>query len=183
MFSKGNRTFDPHSSTHAKTLAGLPLASFRQRAIAILIDFALIALIWLPAKMGLQYLIQQKLHVPEELYHSASGHVIARFDLERTLDLGWTVALVGYFGVFVSATNGLTPGKRIMRIRVVSLEHKRITPWQAIERALGYGASALEGGFGFIQHFLYKNHACVHDRIAETIVVREPGKTRPARTK
>jgi hypothetical protein len=46
-------------------------------------------------------------------------------------------------------------------------------PWQAIERALGYGASALECGFGFIQYFLYKNHTCVHDRIAETIVVKD----------
>jgi hypothetical protein len=45
-----------------------------------------------------------------------------------------------------------------------------------MERALGYGASALEGGFGFIQYFFYKNHTCTHDRIAETIVVQEPPK-------
>ncbi len=40
-------------------------------------------------------------------------------------------------------------------------------------QALGYGASALEGGFGFIQFFLHHNRQCVHDRIAETIVVKE----------
>jgi uncharacterized RDD family membrane protein YckC len=39
---------------------------------------------------------------------------------------------------------------------------------------LGYGASALEAGFGFFQYFLQPNRACVHDRIAETIVVKEP---------
>jgi uncharacterized RDD family membrane protein YckC len=174
MLSKGNRAFDPHSTAHAKTLAGRPLATFRQRAVAILIDFALIALIWIPAKMGMQYLIQQRLHIREEVYRSASGHVTARFDLERTIDLAWTVVLLAYFGVFVRVTNGYTPGKRLMRIRVVSLEHARISRWQSMERALGYGASALEGGFGFIQYFLYRNHTCTHDRIAETIVVREP---------
>jgi uncharacterized RDD family membrane protein YckC len=181
--SSANRIFDPHRSAHAKALAGRPLATFHQRAIAILIDFALIALIWLPAKMGLQYLIQQRLHVPEELYHSASGHVTAHFDLERTLDLAWTVVLLAYFGVFVRVTNGLTPGKRLMRIRVVSLEHARLSRWQSMERALGYGASALEGGFGFIQYFLYKNHTCTHDRIAETIVVKEPKKNKPLAAK
>jgi uncharacterized RDD family membrane protein YckC len=178
MLSRGNRTFDPHSSGRAHALAGRSLATFRQRAFAILIDFVLIAVLWIPAKTGLQYLIQQKLHIGEELYRSASGHVTARFDLERTIELAWTIVLVLYFGFFVRITNGFTPGKRLMRIRVVSLEHARISRWQAMERALGYGASALEGGFGFIQYFLYKNHTCVHDRIAETIVVQEPGRAK-----
>ena len=81
-----------------------------------------------------------------------------------------------YFGLCVWRTNGLTLGKKLLRIRVVSLEHQRITLWQSVERALGYGASALEGGFGFLQYFLYPNHRCVHDRIAETIVVAERAK-------
>jgi len=31
----------------------------------------------------------------------------------------------------------------------------------------------LEGGFGFFQYFLHHNRCCVHDRIAETIVIQE----------
>jgi uncharacterized RDD family membrane protein YckC len=61
----------------------------------------------------------------------------------------------------------------LMRIRVVSLTHPRLTLWQSIERALGYGASFLEGGFGFLQYFLEPNRQTVHDRIAHTIVVAE----------
>ena len=45
--------------------------------------------------------------------------------------------------------------------------------WDSIERALGYGASALEAFFGFFQYFIYPTHRTVHDRIAETIVVSE----------
>jgi len=40
-----------------------------------------------------------------------------------------------------------------------------------VERALGYSASTLEAGFGFFQFFTARNRQCVHDRIAETIVV------------
>jgi uncharacterized RDD family membrane protein YckC len=91
--------------------------------------------------------------------------------MEMTLDLLWTAFLVLYFGLFFRFTNGLTPGKRLLGIRVVSLTHPKLSLWQSIERALGYGASALEAGFGFFQYFLNPNHQCAHDRLAETIVV------------
>ena len=91
--------------------------------------------------------------------------------MEMTLEVLWTLFLVLYFGLFFRFTNGLTPGKRLLRIRVVSLTHPRLSLFQSIERALGYGASALEGGFGFLQYFLNPNHQCAHDRLAETIVV------------
>jgi len=57
---------------------------------------------------------------------------------------------------------------------VVSLVHERLGFWQALERALGYGASALEFGFGFVQYFIHPNRRTLHDRIAETIVVADP---------
>jgi len=78
-----------------------------------------------------------------------------------------------YYGLTLYFGNGQTPGKRLLKIRVLSLVHERITFWQAMERALGYGASFLEAGFGFLQFFTNPNRCCVHDRIAETIVVRD----------
>lgn len=39
----------------------------------------------------------------------------------------------------------------------------------------------LEGGFGFIQYFIHPNHRTVHDRIAETIVVKDSAGTKPAK--
>jgi uncharacterized RDD family membrane protein YckC len=61
----------------------------------------------------------------------------------------------------------------LLKIRVVSLAHEHISLWHAIERALGYGASTLELGFGFLQYFIHPNKQTVHDRIAETIVIQE----------
>jgi hypothetical protein len=45
--------------------------------------------------------------------------------------------------------------------------------WHAVERALGYGAAALELGFGFVQFFIHPYRRCAQDRLAETIVVTE----------
>jgi len=171
------RFFNPHETARADSLAGAPLASFRQRFLAFAIDAFLVAATYIPTTMLLEWFIRERLHVQDELYRSA--HVRVNFDMHMTLEVAWTLWLVLYFGLIVWKTNGLTPGKRLLRIRILSLTHQRISFWQAIERALGYGASALEGGFGFLQYFFNPNRCCTHDRIAETIVVRDPPKPSP----
>ena len=82
------------------------------------------------------------------------------------------VTFIAYFALFTWLTDGRTPGKWIVGIRVLSLVHERMNLWHSFERALGYVASSLEFGFGFVQYFIHPNKRTVHDRIAETIVVR-----------
>lgn len=168
-FKRKPGVFDPHESARAESLAGVPLASFGRRLGAYLIDMVLVFGTYGPAIAGLHFLLFNALGVHEELYRSA--HVQVRFEFEQVRELAWVLWLVLYFGLCVWRTNGLTLGKKLLRIRVASLEHERITLWQSVERALGYGASALEAGFGFLQYFLYPNHRCLHDRIADTVVV------------
>ncbi len=163
--------FDPHESARADSLAGVPLASFGRRLASYGIDMILVFGTYGPAMAGLRYLLFDVLGMREELYHTA--HVQVRFEFHLVTEVAWVLWLILYFGLTVWKTNGLTLGKKLLHIRVVSLTHERITLWQSVERALGYGASALEAGFGFLQYFLYPNHCCVHDRIAETIVARE----------
>jgi len=174
---KKGRFFNPHSTARAEALAGAPLASFGQRLAAYAIDIFFVSITYGPAMAALRYFVQEELRLKEDIYHSA--HVQVRFDFHMLTEVAWAIWLVLYFGLFVWRTNGLTPGKRLLRIRVVSLTHAKITLWQSVERALGYGASALEAGFGFLQYFLHPNRCCVHDRIAETIVVKDPARTRP----
>ncbi len=166
--------FNPHETVRAESLAGLPLAAFERRCAASLIDMVLVFGTYKPAMDGLHYLLFDVLGMHAELYRSAHVHAEFRFDLLE--ELAWALWLVLYFGLWVWQTNGHTLGKWLLGIRVVSLTRERITLWQSAERALGYGASALEAGFGFLQYFLYPNHRCVHDRIAETIVIAEPAK-------
>ena len=84
-----------------------------------------------------------------------------------------------YFGLGTWLGHGQTPGKRLLRIRVVSLTHGHLSLWHAVERSLGYAASVLEGGFGFLQYYIHPNRQTVHDRIAETIVVKEQHQPSP----
>jgi uncharacterized RDD family membrane protein YckC len=162
IVAKG-RFFHPHGTARAQALTGTPLATFGQRAAAYAIDFFLVILTYAPVEIARQYMVLTLQHRPRDI------HVV--FDFHDPGNIVW---LILYFGLIVWKTNGLTPGKRLLRIRIVSLTHERMTLWQSIERALGYGASILEGGFGFIQYFIHPNHCTVHDRIAETIVVKDP---------
>jgi uncharacterized RDD family membrane protein YckC len=160
--------FHPHEPARAEALAGRALASFGARAAAFAIDCLIVLMVYTPLYVLRQYMILRAQGVSDK-------HIDVDFDFHM---IGSLVALVVYFGLLAYWWNGQTLGKRLLKIRVVSLVGERITLWQSIERALGYGASTLEGGFGFVQYFIYGNHCCVHDRIAETIVVKE---RRPAK--
>ena len=151
-----SRTYQPQGSALQARLAGTPLASFRRRAIAIVIDGLLIATVLL-------------------LIGGSTSGEFAGEKVSFSFELGGLLAVliaVLYFGLTTFFGRGRTIGKRVCGIRVVSLVHERLTFWHCIERTLGYSASSLEGGFGFLQYFKHANCQTVHDRIAETVVVR-----------
>jgi hypothetical protein len=49
--------------------------------------------------------------------------------------------------------------------------HRRLGLWHCIERSLGYIASTLEAGLGFLQVFWNPNKMTLHDKIGETVVI------------
>lgn len=154
------RYFHAHETARMDELEGLPLARFRQRALGFAIDFALMLCIWAPVVLGWKYFVS----------HKTGGET--RIELSwRAHDFASLIFLIAYAGLACWIGNGQTPGKWVARTRVVSLTHGRVGLWQSMERALGYGASFLEAGFGFFQYFMHRNRQTVHDRIAETIVV------------
>jgi uncharacterized RDD family membrane protein YckC len=166
--AKSPRLFDPHGLPRLESLAGLQLATFWQRAAAFCIDFLVVLLIFVPIEFAHKYIELEAAHHPL--------NIAIKYDPREFEDLLYFVL---YSALVVWRTNGLTIGKRFLHIRVVSLTRPKITLWQAFERGLGYGASLLEGGFGFIQFFIHPNRQCVHDRIAETIVIQDHPPVRP----
>ena len=134
----------------------MPLAGFTRRAMGFGIDFLVVVLARIPVEFAWRN------YVP----HGWEPHT--RIDLAHVRGL---IVLIVYFALALYFGRGRTLGKWITGTRVVSLTHRHVTVWQALERALGYGASFLELGFGFLQFFINRNRQCVHDRIAETIVV------------
>ena len=152
-------------------LDGLALADFWQRAAAFATDVVLAVLtLMIVAFLG----AIAKWAIEGADIHQRRAYVISGKD-EWGKVLMYLVLPVVYFGLFTFFWNGRTPGKRLFGVRVVSLVHERMTLWHSIERALGYGAAALEFGFGFVQFFIHPNRRTAQDRLAETIVVKEKG--------
>jgi uncharacterized RDD family membrane protein YckC len=196
--SRKVRHFNPRETKREEVLAGLPLATFKQRFIAYSVDLLIVLILVSAVATLVTFVLVYSLHLqpgPVETTNAATTLHAGKTNIqvklpgdpetEKMVEFIQVIFVLIYFGLSVWLTNGLTLGKRIMRIRVVSLTHEHITLWQSCERALGYGASALECFFGFFQYFIYPNRTCVHDRIAETIVVQDPRvkKSKKARAK
>jgi uncharacterized RDD family membrane protein YckC len=153
---KPKRRFHAHAGARTNELIGLPLAAFWQRVIGYLVDLLIAVAIWAPLEYGFRYVF----------LHERDIHLVWDFHEKGNL-----VVMVLYWGLANYFGNGQTPGKWVARTRIVSLTSPRLGLWQSIERGLGYGASVLEGGLGFLQFFWDKNRMCAQDRLAETIVV------------
>ena len=168
-------------------LDGIPLAGFWRRAIAFTIDGVIVSVITVVVVSALTLGYMAVTHTRPTFTNN--GHIprseAAIEKLQPQLEQGGEskglslvediLVPVLYFGLLLWKGKGRTPGKRLMKIRVVSIVHRHLSLWHSVERALGYGAAALEGGFGFVQYFIHPYRRCVQDRIAETIVVTEAG--------
>jgi len=82
----------------------------------------------------------------------------------------------GYFVLFTAA-GGQTIGKMAAGIRVVPVEadaqgSDRVLPGRAVLRAVGYLVSLLSMGLGFLPALFGPERRAVHDRLADTRVVK-----------
>jgi hypothetical protein len=86
------------------------------------------------------------------------------------IGFGWTGL---YFTAFVALWKGQTPAKRLLGVRVVRLDGRPMTWWGSFERFGGYAAGLVTGLMGFAQVYWDRNRQMIHDKIVETVVVRE----------
>jgi hypothetical protein len=89
---------------------------------------------------------------------------------EMGIGFGWTGL---YFTAFLALWKGQTPGKRLLGLRVVRLNGEPMTLWTGFERFGGYAAGLVTGLLGFAQVYWDRNRQMIHDKIVETVVVRE----------
>jgi hypothetical protein len=97
-------------------------------------------------------------------------NLLLRVADEVGLGIGWAGL---YFTLFVVVWEGRTPGKRLLGIRILRLDGKRIGWWVAFNRFGGYAASIFTGLLGFFEMLWDANRQALHDRIAATVVVRD----------
>jgi uncharacterized RDD family membrane protein YckC len=171
--------YDTSKLMHSNQLEGQELAGFIPRLLALLID--LLALIILLFCIGTSLNSLGFINFGFNIGIDSSEAVSALPTVDNNIQITGPDYLkiilkllipVLYFGLVTWITNGYTLGKRLFEIRIVPTNHKHLTLWHSIERSLGYYASSLEFGFGFLQYFIDFNRRTVHDRIAETIVIK-----------
>ena len=91
---------------------------------------------------------------------------------DLNMPLTWAGAFVCWFTLLTRLGRGRTPGKWLLRMRVVRLDGRKLSFWNAFERAGGYGASAATLSLGFLEAIWHPNRQTLHDRVAGTVVVR-----------
>jgi len=151
------------------------LATIKKRFVAFLIDWIVLIIIY--------YCII----LIFDLFNMniSKINVLSIFDVEIEMDntplyfITFLKFLLGllpvlYFTISFYFCKGQSIGKYLLRLKVLSLYHNHLGLWHCIERSLGYFASALEFGFGYIQAFWNPNRMTLHDKIGETIVIELP---------
>jgi len=148
------------------------LATIKKRFVALLIDWLVIIVIYLCIMIIFSLL---NMNISKINVH---GIFDVEIEMNNTPSFLITVLkfLFGllpviYFTICFYFWKGRTVGKYILKLKVLSLYHARLGFWHCIERSLGYFASALEGGFGYIQAFWNPNRMTLHDKIGETVVI------------
>ena len=167
--------YDNSKIKHSNQLEGMELAGFSRRFFALVIDLIALVLILFAFGTILNYfgLIDFSLSVGVTNADSPVDGKGLEYHAPEILTTIFKLSIpVLYLGLITFFTNGYTIGKRILRIRILATNHEHLTLWHSIERSLGYYASSLEFGFGFLQYFIDYNRRTVHDRIAETIVIK-----------
>ena len=82
------------------------------------------------------------------------------------------VIYIAYDIYFWTNKNGQTPGKMIMKIKVVTVEGNALTVGNSVMRVIGYFVSSFVCMIGYLWPLFDKDQQAWHDKIAKTYVVK-----------
>jgi uncharacterized RDD family membrane protein YckC len=176
--ARGELEISPEQAAAADSLLALFAAAWAARDSAALAGLRpavkrIVATDTLAAvEVRLQALAGENRRLRAERDDARTGRGLLSFLRKSADDLGLTFGWSGlYFTAFLALWNGQTPGKRMLRLRVVRLDGKPMTWWASFERFGGYAASLVTGLLGFVQIVWDRNRQGMHDKITETVVV------------
>lgn len=153
------------------------LASIGNRFLAVAVDhffqfLSMFLLAWFFGWLA-GYGTEQLVEAPEALMGQAPKWTIA------VLIVLVFLVFAGYFILFEWLWNGQTPGKRLLKLRVIREDGRALTLWEAVARNLLRIADAAPGfvvpiySIGLIVIFLSDRDQRLGDIFAGTVVIRE----------
>lgn len=148
-------------------------AGFLTRAIGLFLDYAIIAVIVVAIGL-LTTVVLNAFHIdltacPEDVVFVSLGTWVCR--TVRWL-LVWFAVILGplYYVLFWTLT-GQTIGQRVMGLRVVRLDGRRVGFISSTLRWIGYQLCALTLGLGFLWVLVDDRRMGWHDKLARTCVI------------
>ncbi len=154
-----------------------PLASIGNRFLAVAIDHAIqytsIAVVAFVFLFVAGFGRDSQFGITDEIERSLPNWIIAVMIFVLFL------LFAGYFAVFEWLWDGQTPGKRLLKLRVIREDGRPITLWEAIARNLLRIFDAVPGflipvySIGLIAIFMSNRDQRVGDLFAGTVVIRE----------
>lgn len=152
-----------------------PVAGIGSRAIACLIDYTVQGIAW--------FIVLMLLALIGSMADTSSTHVSSSSSKSNPSE-AWAMAIVvliiflfqwGYFTAFETFWNGRTPGKRLLRLRVMQQNGRSIGFMDALTRNLLRVADGIPGFYlvGLIAVFATRQSQRIGDLVAGTIVVHE----------
>ena len=137
-----------------------------RRFCAGLFDVLLASAILLPATVLLVWVM--------EAYHSEIGlsEYKSRTAVGTAAVLLWIVCFGLYCASAESSVHQATPGKRLLKLKVISLSHGRLSFQQATGRYYAKFLSTFALLAGFAIAIFHSRKQSLHDMIAGTLVVR-----------
>jgi uncharacterized RDD family membrane protein YckC len=154
-----------------------PIAGIGSRFLAILADTALQALALIVMFLVLALIVSAAPHVRDTSNLSGTG---AKW-LVAGIVLFYFLLYWGYFSLFEAFWNGQTPGKRLLKIRVIKDSGRQITLFEALARNLLRVIDMLPSFYlvGVITMLCNREQKRLGDLVAGTIVVHERSDEQP----
>lgn len=141
----------------------VPLAGFWLRAAALLIDLAVLGALQIGCTL-LFVLVAAGLTIPADF----RGWLLV-----ATGAWGVAASVALAYGVVFVANGGQTPGKMALRLQVICCDGNAVDFGRALRRELvGKTLSLLLFGAGFFQAAFDERKQALHDRLAETYVIK-----------
>ena len=146
-------------------------ASFIRRSVALFIDYLILeviltVLMWpFGKKSSLEF--GEMLEILETGDLSNIQHIfIAIVVYFLVLTVLW-----GFYFIWFIGSTGQTPGKKLMRIKVIRADGNPMDYKTAFNRFTGYTVSLSVFGLGFLWALFDRNRQAWHDKMAKTRVV------------
>lgn len=148
-------------------------ANFDVRLYASVIDLGFLTLIIFPLQILYDFFNKTKTPSLEEIEQLSKDEALA-LTASIMQDTFIQLLIVSVILIIIWWKYGTTPGKKILGLRIVHAStHQRPHIGQWIMRVIGYILSALPLTLGFFLMYIDKRKQCLHDKIANTVVLRE----------